>query len=52
MGVNVKRNSFGESCQKLRRETNICVHPSVDLSSVLEPTDESSEAIRPILSSL
>ena len=50
MGVRVKRNSFGESCQNVRRETNISVQPSVDLSSVLEPTVESSEAIKPILS--
>jgi hypothetical protein len=49
VGVRVKRNSFGETCQNDRRDTNMAVYPAAG-SPASQPTEESSHAIKPILS--
>lgn len=50
-GVRVNRNSLAESCQNVLLEVNISDHPSGVFSSVLMPTLELAEVIKPILSS-
>lgn len=49
-GDRVKRKSFAESCQNVRLEMNISVHPSGVFSSGGSPTDDSSDASNPIRS--
>jgi hypothetical protein len=51
VGVRVKRKSFAESCQNVRRDVNISDHPSGVFSSGANPTLESSDVISPIRSS-